>query len=63
MLTIGDVVEWAAGGLLVAAAWLAGGDAAGLALAGVFTFYQAQCLAGSSLNFHFRKRSKNEDER
>lgn len=54
MLTIGDVVEWVAGGLLVAAAWLAGGEAAGLATAGVFALYEAQVLAGSSLSLRKR---------
>ena len=58
-MTIGDVVEWIAGGLLVTAAWLAGGEAAGLAAAGAFTLYEAQVLAGSPLTL---RRTKDEDE-
>jgi hypothetical protein len=58
MLTVGDVVEWVAGGLLVSAAWVAGGEAAGLASAGVFAFYEAQVLAGSTITI--RKRTKKE---
>ena len=54
-MTIGDVVEWIAGGLLVTAAWLAGGEAAGLATAGVFAFYEAQVYAGSPFTIRQRK--------
>ena len=61
MLTVGDVVEWVAGGLLVTAAWVAGGEAAGLGTAGVFAFYEAQCLSGSPFTLH--KRTKNESNR
>ena len=59
MIAIGDVVEWIAGGLLVTAAWLAGGDAAGLGTAGVFMLYEAQVLAGSPLTL---RRGKDDDE-
>ena len=55
-MTIGIALEWIAGGFLITAAYLAGGDAAAFGTAGVFAFYEAQCLAGSS--FSFRKRSK-----
>lgn len=58
-MTVGDAIEWVAGILLVTAAWLAGGDAAGLATAGVFAFYEAQVYAGSPLTL--RKRSQQED--
>lgn len=65
-MTIGDVVEWVAGGLLTAAAWSAGGLAAGLGAAAVFCFYEAQVLAGDEIpklpNLRFwRKRSKKVD--
>lgn len=58
-MTIGDIIEWIAGALLVTAAWVSpGGEPAGLATAGVFVFYEAQCLAGSPLTLRLHKRSK-----
>ncbi len=58
MLTVGDIIEWVAGGLLVAAAYVAGGEAAALASAGVFAFYEAQVLSGSTITL---RRPKDED--
>lgn len=55
-MTIGDFLEWIAGGLFITAAYLAGGDASALAVGGVFAFYEAQVFAGST--FTLRKRSK-----
>ena len=57
---VGDLLEWVAGGFLVAAAYIAGGDAAAFATAGVFTFYEAQCLAGNPLTLP--RKSKKEDQ-
>lgn len=59
-MTVGDLIEWVAGGLLISAAWVAGGEAAGLASAGVFVFYEAQCLSGSPLTL--RRPKTDEDQ-
>ena len=57
-MTFGDLIEWVAGGCLVASAYIGAGTAAALAVAGVFLVYQAQCLAG----FEFSRAKKDTDE-
>ena len=60
-MTIGEAIEWVAGALLVTAALLSGGEAAGFWAAGAFAFYEAQCLAGSPLNIRKRTKADNSE--
>jgi uncharacterized membrane protein YfcA len=53
-VSVGDLLEWVAAGLLVAAAVIWFGLPAGLAVGGVAVFYLAQSLSGAPV---WRRRS------
>lgn len=58
----GDLIEWAGGACLTAAAYFGAGTAAAFAVAGAFLIYQAQCLAGLTVRLPFFRKDKTPNE-